>query len=596
MDRTRTVARSLISTATVVAASLAPAATPAAYGAVSPLGVTQHRLLDDGSPEANGRPATPSRSPELLAKAIPDECFGGVGPPSGWRCDVGQPKVNQSYVWGLTRAGDNLWFGTAANVQCLTIGASFSSTNPIRTDDYVCEFGESPLLAQRPTIPAAAGDWRPPKAYIYHTRSGKLTDKTGAITGRSKVDKQRWESTVGIRAAGTHRGVVLLAGPSLRNLFGINLFAFDAKSGKYLGSTTLTGYGNIRNFVVADGVLYAGVGVGPDGQGGGAVLRWSGSKAKPFAFDVVGRLPAQVADLAVHKGRLYVSTWPSLARGVQRRSEAGIWMSPRLTAGKPGLTKTDANSWKQVWSVSEYEPDPVVAATYGLGGLASYQGHLYWGTMHVPMKAMQAHSTRYEPQTEEQSQLIALNAQRTLSIFRLGDPAKKGKGSVELLYGAAKLPAYDAEKETWRLTSTGYTPRFGPSGFGNGYNNYTWKMVVTGNKLYVGTMDWSYLSKDLSTRLRDTIEATLGPADPASYGADLWAFDNPGKPAKPVDTTGVGNYLNYGIRTMAADSAALYLGTANPMNLRTDLDDDIPEGGWELVRVPVAKAKPTGKK
>ena len=30
---------------------------------------------------------------------------------------------------------------------------------------------------------------------------------------------------------------------------------------------------------------------------------------------------------------------------------------------------------------------------------------------------------------------------------------------------------------------------------------------------------------------------------------------------------------------------ALYLGTANPMNLMTALDDDLPEGGWELLRL-----------
>ena len=31
-------------------------------------------------------------------------------------------------------------------------------------------------------------------------------------------------------------------------------------------------------------------------------------------------------------------------------------------------------------------------------------------------------------------------------------------------------------------------------------------------------------------------------------------------------------------------SNALYLGTANPMNLLTDPNDGLPEGGWELIR------------
>jgi len=36
---------------------------------------------------------------------------------------------------------------------------------------------------------------------------------------------------------------------------------------------------------------------------------------------------------------------------------------------------------------------------------------------------------------------------------------------------------------------------------------------------------------------------------------------------------------------MVADDEALYLGTANPMNMLTDPCDDKPEGGWELRRL-----------
>jgi hypothetical protein len=47
----------------------------------------------------------------------------------------------------------------------------------------------------------------------------------------------------------------------------------------------------------------------------------------------------------------------------------------------------------------------------------------------------------------------------------------------------------------------------------------------------------------------------------------------------------VGNYANYGIRTMVSTDSALYLGSANPMNLMTDRYDDRPEGGWELIKL-----------
>ena len=35
--------------------------------------------------------------------------------------------------------------------------------------------------------------------------------------------------------------------------------------------------------------------------------------------------------------------------------------------------------------------------------------------------------------------------------------------------------------------------------------------------------------------------------------------------------------------TVGKTLIGLYLGMANPMNLRTDPTDDIPEGGWELI-------------
>src|SRR5271155_4242781 len=63
---------------------------------------------------------------QLVAKAQPDECFVGIGNtanqyPAGPTCTTGSPKVNQAYVWGLTEANSELWFGTAANVECFVL-------------------------------------------------------------------------------------------------------------------------------------------------------------------------------------------------------------------------------------------------------------------------------------------------------------------------------------------------------------------------------------------------------------------------------------------------------------------------------------------
>ena len=37
--------------------------------------------------------------------------------------------------------------------------------------------------------------------------------------------------------------------------------------------------------------------------------------------------------------------------------------------------------------------------------------------------------------------------------------------------------------------------------------------------------------------------------------------------------------------SMVYADGILYIGTANPMNLMTDPDDDKPEGGWELLKL-----------
>ncbi|MGC4772304.1 hypothetical protein ACLQ25_25445 [Micromonospora sp. DT44] len=564
-------------------------------------------------------PGTAGHQPKyertLIGKGTPDECFAGVGVayPPGPPCATGQPKVNQSYLWGMTQTAQSLWFGTGANVNCMTSGRNLRNTTPNLNDDWVCEYGESQIAKRNPTLPATLGDHRPPRLYTYDKRSGRLTEKTDAVKNASTTDANRLSTTAGIRAAGTHQGVAFLGGPALGE--SINLFAFDTGTGAFLGSVNLPAYGNIRHFVVADGALYAGVGVGANGGNRGHVLRWTGSRSNPFSFVEVANLPAQAADLTVHDGRIFVTTWTgsgddALAAAVPGTTDepqsgvAGVWMSPKLSQGERGLTPADADHWTQVWSVEGYEPDPVVARTYALGGLASFNGYLYWGTMHVPMKATTVHIATYPPADEAALRATVRSTQRAISIFRgksFGDRHQR----VDLLYGASQLPAYDPAgndgRGLWAAASTGYTPLYGPSGMGNPYNNYTWKMAVAGGKLYVGTMDWSYISKDLGQDTARLLGVT-GPAaaefgeasvladDPPPapvYGGDLFVFDSTSRPATVVDNSGLGNYLNYGIRNMIADGSTLYLGMANPMNLRTDPDDDVPEGGWELIRLSV---------
>jgi hypothetical protein len=219
--------------------------------------------------------------------------------------------------------------------------------------------------------------------------------------------------------------------------------------------------------------------------------------------------------------------------------------------------------------------------------------------MHVPMKSSTVHATIYPPADEAAAKTQAVNTQRAISIWRgkdLGLPTQK----IELLYGESTLPAWDPATSTWSQKSTNFTPLYGKSGFGYLFNNYTWRMTVVDNKLFVGTMDWSYLVKDLLSGAGTTApvnkaarEALSDPdtwhqpyISPDAFGGDLWMFPDPSSAATPVNTRGLGNYLNYGVRNMIPDGAGgLYLGMANPMNLRTDPTDARPEGGWELLEM-----------
>ena len=136
----------------------------------------------------------------------------------------------------------------------------------------------------------------------------------------------------------------------------------------------------------------------------------------------------------------------------------------------------------------------------------------------------------------------------------------------------------------------GQPPRYGLAGFNNFFNNYTWWMEVFDGRLFVGTMDFLYLG---AAGVRDRFEFPpfVTAAFERVYGADLWTFSSRHAAATPVSRSGVGNFTNYGVRTMVATPDALYVGTANPMNLLTDQNDGVPEGGWELIRLTKSETR-----
>lgn len=539
--------------------------------------------------------------PALLAKAAPDECFNGVGAvylPLEHNATYEQqvqdcmdanykPKVNQAYVWGLANTEAYVWFGTAPNTLCLVNGTYHQQSEPTLNESWVCELSESqyPLYLETnlPFHPdlypmlneKGLGDWRIPKIYRYNKATGENEDI-------SPMSDPKFLMTLGIRSAGTHNGVVFFAGPGFGGEgLSVNMFAFkDDANHTYRGSHSFAEYSNIRKWIVVGDDLYTAVG---DQNNTGRVLKWVGDANDPFEFVEVGRLPGSGAELAYHEGRLFVTTWPGSELQDESPSVAGVYMSPIVGEG---LSESNA-TWQEIWKASEYEPDPVVARTYGGGAIASFDGQLYWGTMHVPMVATMAAVRVYDINTSEDEAMqdTMLGTHRAISIFRASDITPDGNASIELLYGEENLPAYNGSEFVDVPNKMGTAPLWGESGFGNTFNNYTWTMEVFKERLYIGTMDWSYLMTEMIGEMSLPPELSFLLSYEVNNGADLWRIDSGNTKAVAEDITGVGNYGSYGIRTMASDADHFYLGMANPMNLMTDLTDDKPEGGWELIQM-----------
>jgi hypothetical protein len=500
----------------------------------------------------------------VLAKAVPDECWNGCGMPyvaasANGACPTGTtPKRNQAYLWGLAQWKQTLWIGTGANVA----GIGQTAGDGLQECDFANDSTGNPInvlegsLSQYPGVPVPLrqflGDWRPPQVWVYDIATGKQTN----VTPNDPLINE----TLGLRSAGVSNGVAILAGPGQLGV-SVNLFAFDADTKQYLGSTTLLRYANIRKFVSAQGAMYTGV---QTLTGGGEILRWTGTRSNPFSFTTVGMVDNDAVNLAVHEGRLFVATWrPStLSSSVgsflgTNNPPAGIWMSPPIPAG--GLRLIHAGLWTKVWEVNDYEVDDLVASTQGVGDLASFAGYLYWGHMNPPWSVYSTFVSTYgEPQDRTETQK---NLSRAIPIFRGRNFGSSPE--IQLLYGEKQLPKYNGS--TWSMVDNnlgGMTPLYGAAGFDVPTNVYTWTMAVFQGKLAVGTLDSG-----------SSVNFSKNP------GADLWVFPDGNSKAVPWTINGFGHPETVmGVRNMLPTKDVLYVGSSSRANLS-------PDGGWKLIGV-----------
>lgn len=480
-------------------------------------------------PSARAVETLRSYDAEVIAKAQPDEWWysffdpetpgsgeneyvkGGIDPTSIPHLEAGgMPKTNQVYVWGMVRKDNYLWFGTGANISTLVTSTyldspfpSFSRSRSRGINYKVAEYalakfsregvfdGETQMGA--PTS-AAYGDWRPPDIFRYNLDTDELERlDLGLKDSHPDAWALLWRC-LGLRSAGYTpatadypSGLVILAGPARpadpgEEGEGVIMFAFDAGTGDFVAAKAFPEFTNIRKWKFFGDQAYTTVSTA---EGTGQVLRWRKERATPadpLVFQNVGNLNAGGAELEVHDDgdgpRLFVNTWPgfntesgggffdtisSLLDLIN--SPAGLWRSPVIPAN--GLTGFNAGQWKQVWSVIEYEPDLIIAMHYGGGAMASFDGYLYWGTMHVPGTANLAHDTLYGepvplvprpdpyPEDPEDPDRLAYeadqeriddeqeedfrNSYRAISLWRGRNFTNTG-GEIDLLYGSEEMP------------------------------------------------------------------------------------------------------------------------------------------------------------
>ncbi|MDX2181995.1 MAG: hypothetical protein SFV18_20545 [Bryobacteraceae bacterium] len=550
----------------------------------------------------------------VRAKASADECYLSLGNNVPYDlinqanpaapCSPGKkPKINQSYVWGIVPDGNFIFFGTTSNGQCITQGGVVPDPTTLtayETSSWACEFGDSPYSPS--PLPAQIGDFRPARFYIYDRVSKKIRDITPKLavspTNPLGLDPL-WLQLRGARASmiysNSGRKLVIVAGPALAADGRVNWFAFDITAltattdislpalpagVRWISKFQQTGIDNIRRWQNVGGIQYAGVGKSLDA--GGGIIRFAGNFATVpaptptvpipvcpacFANQLVANFDGEGAYLSVQGNRLYATTWP-------KPGEAGLFMSPVIPP--TGLTTADANLWTKVWKVSDYEPETSIVPSYAGGATYSYGGWIYWGTMNVPLASLGTFIQTYGPPVDQAAgQELLTKGWRAALVFR-GKDFDTATPTVELLYGDQLVWKYTGPTGPWVQVPNvkGYLPKFGKSGFGNPYTNYIWSMTEWNGKLYVGTMDWSFMAAGIGQVIGSPL-----PTPGVNFGADLWVFNNALTKAVLETDQGFGNAANYGIRNLVPiSSTQMFVAMANAMNL-------LPAGGWELIEV-----------
>lgn len=475
----------------------------------------------------------------LAAAMPPDACVPEAGPrentqeipmPADGTCPEGtRTKYNHTYPWGMMAdPGENfLWIGTASNnIGCRAMHEGWGNL----PSDLQFIAGGRPKdigynwCAGRLGAPRAEGrapsDWRPPKLMRYDLQSGELLD--------IEILAPELQDTTAFRAVGATEDRVFAAGPSWSNPDSVYVYQFD-RYGHFLSVSRDERLKSIRKIVRGpDGRLYAAV-LLPGRRGALAVL------GKEGEMEILAEFPAPAAEIVFDGDKVFVGTWIGL--GPQGFGGGEIW------AGR----LSDPASFHEIFSYADFDRNKTAGQVTSIGGMAVYEGKLFWGTMTRP------------PLTPAMA-LLSLHPQQLLGSYRramiFSAPLEgDGIGPYRVEYGRGGV--------------------HGRMGILDPGDAYTWSMAPFAGKLYVGALDiqWGALAPDFW--LAYSLGLHLPPPHLPRLGADLYELSPSGE-ASALTLNGFGMPWLMGVRNLVPARGKLYAGATSAANLLS---------GWTLWEV-----------
>jgi len=368
------------------------------------------------------------------------------------------------------------------------------------------------------------------------------------------------------------------------------MFAFDSKSGQFLTSQEFIGYADIRKFTTdLKYSMYVGLSAGQ--LNGGDVFRYIGNINSPIEFLKIGHLPTDPSELTFYKDRLLVCTWP-LSGDYRNLTNVSALIPGSLFLSPDPIDSMDyVSSWSKLWTIGDYDPDPVVALGVGASVATVIGEWAYWGTCQPTAIGELALTYVYGPPLDEADYFARLIGGHRATTFWRGKDLETKNPIIELLYGEINYPVYiKGGNWTTKPNLLNAIPQFGRSGFGNIFNDYLWSSSYYKGYLLIGTYDASLVWADIfnitniTQQMYEFYNSDLDGWLYPEYGGDLFVFNftnNTIQPGEYISLSALDNFIAYGIRNIKTSPENLYddvyIGTANPFNIAPN-----NTGGWEL--------------